>query len=145
MQHELIEGAGAKNSHPIATSAMELLASIVEVLGPNPSFLTAYQGLWNKVTTYINEWNTAEDLVSCFVLAEGLLETFGEDAQFVVPGIISSFSMTSTYRNEYCRANTFYLLTLLFDIFPKEMEVNLAQYTEILRNGLVRRDGDVCE
>ena len=43
MQHEVIEGVDAANAHPIATSAMELLASIVRVMGANPSFLPAYQ------------------------------------------------------------------------------------------------------
>ena len=143
MQHEIIEGAGAKNEHPIATSAMELLASIIQVLGRNPSYLQQYQIIWDKVTTYINVSNKASDLISCLVLAEELLEVYSEDARFVVSALIPAFPHTSVSRHEYCRANTYYLISLLFDIFPREMEQDLQNYTQILRDGLVHRPGDV--
>ena len=143
MQHEVIEGAGAKNEHPIATSAMELLASIVQVLGRNPSYLQQYQVMWNKAATYINPSNKASDIISCFVLAEEFLEVYGEDARFVVPALLPVFPQTALSRHEYCRANTYYLISLLFDIFPNEMEQDLQNYTQILRDGLIRRPGDV--
>lgn len=53
MQHEVIEGVDAANAHPIATSAMELLASIVRVMGANPSFLPAYQRIWSGCQSYL--------------------------------------------------------------------------------------------
>ena len=143
MQHEVIEGAGAKNEHPIATSAMELLASIIQVIGRNPSYLQQYQVMWNKAAAYINPSNKASDLISCFVLAEELLEVYGEDARFAVSTLIPAFPQTALSRHEYCRANTYYLISLLFDIFPNEMEQDLQNYTEILRDGLVHRPGDV--
>ena len=143
MQHEVIEGVDAANAHPIATSAMELLASIVRVMGANPSFLPAYQRLWNGCESYLTRWNVPGDLTSCYILAESLFETYERDAMFVVSGILSMLPVTAGYRNEFTRANTFYLISLLFDVFPQEMEGQLTEFCGILRTGLEGYAGDV--
>lgn len=143
MQHEVIEGVDAANAHPIATSAMELLASIVRVMGANPSFLPAYQRIWSGCQSYLTRWNAPGDLTSCYILAESLFETYERDAVFVVSGILPMLPVTASYRNEFTRANTFYLISLLFDVFPQEMEGHLTEFCDVLRTGLEGYAGDV--
>ena len=143
MQHEVIEGVDAANAHPIATSAMELLASIVRVMGANPSFLPAYQRIWSGCQSSLPRWNAPGDLTSCYILAEALFETYERDAVFVVSGILPMLPVTASYRNEFTRANTFYLISLLFDVFPQEMEGHLTEFCDVLRTGLEGYAGDV--
>jgi hypothetical protein len=143
LQHAVLEGVESANSYPIATSAAELLASIVRVMGANPSFLDRYQLIWEKCIPFINRWTVPSDVTSCYTLAESLLETYKADAIFVVNGIISMLPVTAGYRNEYCRANSYYLIGLLFDLFPNEMENDLIKYTSLLREGLNGIPGDV--
>lgn len=138
-----MEGVESANSYPIATSALELLASIVRVMGHNPSFLDKYRIIWEKCVPFINRWTIPSDVTSCYTLAESLLETYQTDAVFVVNGIIDMLPVTAGYRNEYSRANSFYLIGLLFDLFPNQMESDLVKFSSLLREGLNGLMGDV--
>ena len=112
-------------------------------MGPNPSFLERYRLIWEKCVPFINRWTVPGDVTSCYTLAESLLETYHTDAVFVVNGIINMLPITAGYRNEYSRSNSFYLIGLLFNLFPNEMENDLVKYTSILREGLNGIQGDV--
>ena len=122
---------------------MDVVSSIVTVLGANESYLSYYTQLWNDCAVYLSRWNSGEDLVSCISFASTLLEVYGEQSIFVVNSILDILPISSKYDYEYCRANSYYIISRLISTFPLQCEAYLQQFTQILQEGLQLMNGDV--
>lgn len=138
-----MEGVEEANAHPIPTAAIDTLGSIITVLGANETYLPHYMTLWNDAKVYLSRWNSADDIVSCYSMCSTLLEVYGQQSVFVVQDIMNLIPLTAKYDDEYCRANTFYLIGLLIMNFSSQCEMYLQQFAEILEQGLQPIIGDV--
>lgn len=138
-----MEDVEEANSHPVPTAAIDCLASMITVLGANETYLPHYMTLWNDAKVYLSRWNSADDIVSCYSLCSTLLEVYSQHSIFIVEDIINLIPITAKYDNEYCRANTFYLIGLLIMNFSTQCEMYLQQFAEILEQGLQPMLGDV--
>ena len=142
-QNAIIVGVEAANTHPLATSAMDTLGSLITAMGANPSFLPFYQQAWQSSLAFFTLWNAPDDLISCYALASTLLETFGPDAGFVVDAVLKMVPDTVRSPKEFCRANSFYALNLIMKHFPAAFASYLGMAAKVLEAGLEGMPGDV--
>ena len=142
-QNAIIVGVEAANTHPLATSAMDTLGSLITAMGANPSFLPFYQQAWQSSLAFFTLWNAPDDLISCYALASTLLETFGPDAGFVVDAVLKMVPDTVHSPKEFCRANSFYALNLIMKHFPAAFASYLDMAAKVLEAGLEGMPGDV--
>ena len=141
--HQHIDGVPQANDHPLAMKAVDVLTSSVQVLSADPSNLDTLRSLWTHIAPFLSPENSPEDLISCYSLASTLLEVYEELAVFVVQAVLPFLSLSAEYHDEYCRSNTFYLLSLLIRTFPQEIEPSLPAYAALLQKGLDGQRGDV--
>ena len=57
--------------------------------------------------------------------------------------ILDILPISSKYDYEYCRANSYYIISRLISAFPLQCEAYLQQFTQILQEGLQSMKGDV--
>ena len=141
--HQPIHGVPQANDHPLAMKAVDVLTSSLQVLSNDLSNLDILRSLWTSVSTFLTAENSPEDVTSCYSFASTLLEVYDELAAFVVQSVLPMLPITAEYHDEYCRANTFYLLSLIIRTFPREVEESVPAYAELLREGMDGERGDV--
>ena len=141
--HPHIDGVAQANDHPLAMKAVDVLTTSVQVLSDDISNLSTLENLWEHITVFMVSENSAEDLISCYSLASTILEVYDDLGRFVVSAVLPMLPVTAEYRSEYCRSNTFYLLSLLITTFPQEMESRIESVALILQKGLQEQVGDV--
>ena len=126
-----------------AYSVLHQPATSLQVLSADPSNLDILVSLWTSVSTFLTAENSPEDITSCYSFASTLLEVYDDLAVFVVQAVMPMIPITAGYHDEYCRANTFYLLSLIIRTFPREVEESIPAFAELLREGMDGERGDV--
>lgn len=141
--HQPVHGVPQANDHPLAMKAVDVLTTSLQVLSADPSNLDILVSLWTSVSTFLTAENSPEDITSCYSFASTLLEVYDDLAVFVVQAVMPMIPITAGYHDEYCRANTFYLLSLIIRTFPREVEESIPAFAELLREGMDGERGDV--